>query len=238
MQVTRRKRCQTRTRPRKKACVYGVRVSGPIIYRYVGGNPLSGIDPKGLSCTAKGNLVSCTAPGGPTFTVPRPTGWPDEIAPGQSLYHSYNVQVPGSCANPSDLRQRIVNNPTPGSTPKPASSNGTPNDANPQWFEGFVIGLGAYGGDSRSPLNPVLSYTRIFDGQTIVVNVTQPGHTLFPGYVARVVDDRGGKATVNNFGEGLALAQSDFSPVAGLIKSTWKNQSQGLINQSSTCKCP
>ncbi len=34
MQVTRRKRCQTRTRPRKKACVYGVLVSGPILYNY------------------------------------------------------------------------------------------------------------------------------------------------------------------------------------------------------------
>ena len=49
MQVTRRKRCQTRTRPRKKGCVYGVRVSGATIFGYVEGNPLSWTDPEGLA---------------------------------------------------------------------------------------------------------------------------------------------------------------------------------------------
>jgi hypothetical protein len=48
MQVTRQKRCQTRTRPRKKACAYGARVSGPTIFGYVYGNPLSWSDPTGL----------------------------------------------------------------------------------------------------------------------------------------------------------------------------------------------
>ena len=48
MQVTRRNRCQTRTRPRKKACVYGVRVSRATIYSYVGGNPMTRTDPSGL----------------------------------------------------------------------------------------------------------------------------------------------------------------------------------------------
>ncbi|MEO8388949.1 RHS repeat-associated core domain-containing protein [Polaromonas sp.] len=34
MQVTRRKRCQTRTRPRKKGCVYGARVSGATVQTF------------------------------------------------------------------------------------------------------------------------------------------------------------------------------------------------------------
>lgn len=48
MQTLQRRRCQTRARSRKKGCVYGVRVSGPTIFSYVGGNPLSYTDPEGL----------------------------------------------------------------------------------------------------------------------------------------------------------------------------------------------
>ena len=49
MQTLRRNRCQTRTRPREKACVYGVRVSGATIFAYVWGNPLKWTDPLGLA---------------------------------------------------------------------------------------------------------------------------------------------------------------------------------------------
>ncbi len=48
MQTLRRNRCQTRTRPRKKACVYGVRVSGATIFAYVNAKPLVKVDPEGL----------------------------------------------------------------------------------------------------------------------------------------------------------------------------------------------
>lgn len=48
MQTLQRKRCQTRTRPRKIGCVYGAGVSGATIFAYVGGDPLSLTDPEGL----------------------------------------------------------------------------------------------------------------------------------------------------------------------------------------------
>ena len=49
MQTLQRRSCQTRARSRKKACVYGVRVSRATIFGYVGGNPLSYFDPLGLA---------------------------------------------------------------------------------------------------------------------------------------------------------------------------------------------
>ena len=48
MQTLQRRSCQTRTRLRKKGCVYGAGVSGATIFAYVGGNPLGLADPKGL----------------------------------------------------------------------------------------------------------------------------------------------------------------------------------------------
>ena len=65
MQTLQRKRCQTRTRPRKKACVYGVRVSGATIFGYVEGNPLSMTDPEGLVGIYNDGSVNVNAYPGP-----------------------------------------------------------------------------------------------------------------------------------------------------------------------------
>jgi hypothetical protein len=65
MQTLQRKRCQTRTRPRKKACVYGARVSGATIFAYVEGNPLSLFDPEGLVGIGGDGSVNVNAYPGP-----------------------------------------------------------------------------------------------------------------------------------------------------------------------------
>jgi hypothetical protein len=66
-------------------------------------------------------------------------------------------------------------------------------------------------------------------GNTVVVNVTLPGHPLFPGYVAREVC--GG--VVHNFGEGTSSLQSPSSPFANDINNVWIQQTQNLINNVS-----
>ena len=65
MQTLQRKRCQTRARSRKKACVYGVRVLRATIFTYVDGNPLGFSDPNGLQAVMPG-------PGGVPIPVPVP----------------------------------------------------------------------------------------------------------------------------------------------------------------------
>jgi hypothetical protein len=190
-------------------------------YSYVGGNPLSGIDPLGLDCIAVGNSVTCTPLGGHTVTFPRPPGWPEIINGNSENYHIYNTRVNADCINPADLRKAIADAPTPGS-PSPATPQGTANNATPYGLNAIVN-------------NPVLSYLM---SNGVVVNVTQPGHHLFPGYVQRAVEPVGNGSVVNNFGEGTGWLQSPSSPFAKVINGVWNGQTQGIINGlKKRCGC-
>jgi hypothetical protein len=81
-------------------------------------------------------------------------------------------------------------------------------------------------------LSPVLSYLRTdpATGAEFVVNVTQYGHPLFPGYVARIVTPVAGGAIVQNYGEGAGLLQNPGGLFADDINSIWLDQTQGIIN--------
>ena len=66
-----------------------------------------------------------------------------------------------------------------------------------------------------------------------MVNVTLPGHPLFPGYVVRYIDG----SQVMNYGEGEGALQGQLSQAIGLadqINGVWNGQTNGIINQ---CKC-
>jgi RHS repeat-associated protein len=96
-------------------------------YAYSGANPLSNFDPLGLYCTSGGGWTSCSYPGGSSFRLPTPQGgFPDINASYRALYHKYDVQRALGCADPQDVMQSIINNPTPGN-PNPASPDGTAN---------------------------------------------------------------------------------------------------------------
>jgi hypothetical protein len=62
-------------------------------YWYVGGNPLTAIDPSGLACVATGNTVRCQFADYPGFSFPRPSGWPDRIDDDQWWYHGHDIPI-------------------------------------------------------------------------------------------------------------------------------------------------
>jgi RHS repeat-associated protein len=191
-------------------------------YGYVSGNPVSRFDPRGLDCVASGGTVSCNVPGGPHISFPRPQGWPDYIGPNSFGYHDYNESMNTAGPSKKCLEDYIRNHPTPGS-PKPATPNGTYNDATPDYLSWYPGG------------SPVYSYSQMVGGQQVVVNVTQPGHPLFPGYVARTVDGGpNGSNVMNNFGEGTAFKQSGYNPLNSLINNVWQMANDAAFK---ACSC-
>jgi hypothetical protein len=199
------------------------------MYGYVMANPINYIDPRGQRCQTTGNSVTCQSPekGGPNITFPRPANnfgfsWPDTIertptGPG-SDYHSYDMKSGKTTCSSPDLMQNIITSPTPGLTATAATAGGTQNYATPPNVQMAIIG-GAAPFIGIGPaawgalhMNPIQSYivNDNLTGKQYAVNVTQPGHSLFPGYVARTVTDNGdGTRTLHNFGEGQGPLQSE-----------------------------
>jgi hypothetical protein len=157
--------------------------------------------------------------GGLEFRVPTPSGVPDSIGADNFLnfllYHKYDVQVPLGNADAKCVMQKLIDNPTPGN-PKPASSNGTRNDA--------VV---------FDHQNMVTSYltSDLNTGNPIVVNVADSGSAFPPGYVARTVSD----GVVHTYGEGLAWPQAISPLQAAGNWWYWKRQMQRFV-QECTCQ--
>jgi len=137
------------------------------------------------------------------------------------------------------LTQGLIDSPTPGS-PSPATPQGTLNDATPSVWSTLLSGL-ANAGNEGGPaidlgnISPVLSYltTDVNTGGSIVLNVTQPGHPLFPGVVARYVSQTEAGTVVNNVGEGASQLQAPSSLAANEISGVWQGQTQQIINNVS-----
>jgi RHS repeat-associated protein len=194
-------------------------------YVYVFGDPLNRFDFNGLFCTSGQTHTTCINPDGPSFTVPRQPGFPDTLGMGDDNpygYHRYHVERSIGCAPPDAVMKKLIQNPTPGK-PKPATPEGTPNNAVVLWQD-----------------NHVTSYLTkdLKTGDPIVVNITNPNSLFGPGYVARYVKD--GKA--HTAGEGANPMQSPkvtgrpFQDVANEV--LWGGQMKRLINEAAAeCGC-
>jgi hypothetical protein len=119
--------------------------------------------------------------------------------------------------NKKCIEDYIRDHPTPGS-PAAATPGGTANNASPSWVPSFMP-------------SPVTSYVTTYNGSQVIVNVTMPGHPLFPGYVARTVDSSG---LINNYGEGSGALQSSYSPFARPINNVWQGLTDDAIKH---CSC-
>lgn len=189
-----------------------------------------------VSCTSDGSTFSCTTPRGRSFSgVPAPANFPGLIAPGVRHYHEYGVSsAPGSSRE--KLMQGAIDKPTPGPGPlnQAASPQGTLNEATPG------AAYGAFLGGTRlpwgSPLSPVKSYLWKDDaGNPIVVNVTEPGHALAPGYVVHYIEETPEGPRIQTEGEGLSPWQAPEQPQwlrRQLSDDTWVPYQQRILDRS------
>jgi RHS repeat-associated protein len=209
-------------------------------YAYAANNPVDAVDPGGLACVTSGGTVHCSFPGGgPSVNFPAPEGWPASINANSPNYHAYDKQVDVGNRNPDCIRRQIAAKPTPGH-PSPATPGGTFNDATPSTAANLIDGLdyiSSFGNDSGGYANsPVYSYLTkdVKTGGQVIVNVTLPGHPLFPGYVARTVGQNGSDTVVHNYGEGTAALQNPWNPLSGPIDNVWEGQTRDL---AGGCGC-
>ena len=190
-----------------------------------------------VNCTSDGSTFSCTTPRGKSFAnVPAPPSFPARIASDVPNYHEYGVLSPPGTSG-DKLMQGAIDKPTPGppALNRPATPEGTSNEATAPsaLYNLFAAGTQMpYG----APTNPVKSYLwHDSDGKQIVVNVTEPGHSLAPGYVIHYVVETPEGPRIQTEGEGLSRWQAPGSPEwvqRQLSQGTWGPYQQGILNRS------
>lgn len=208
--------------------------SGCAVYAYVQNDPLNNTDPFGLDCLSSGGVTSCTT-SAYSVNFPTPKGWQD-FTSSSTNYHFYSTPANVGSANPATVQQWVANNPTPGH-PSPATPLGTLNDATP-----------VLGGVSPINISPVLSYTTTnqANGSPVTLNVTLPGHPLFPGIVVRQVGQTSNGTVINNYGEGTSALQSpttfegrEFGPdINGVWTGQVPSSSQEVPSSSQVSQSP
>lgn len=180
------------------------------------------------SCISAYGRLNCTTPLGRRIRpVPAPEGFAPRIDPDVPGYHEYNTPFGPVNIPEKRLMDNVIDYPTggPRSLNRRATPEGTVNEATPEPYYSMYWLL-SQGGRFRpgepfgTPLGRVKSYlTEDQDGRRVVMNVTLPGHPLFPGYVVRYVTSSGDGSTIQTEGEGLAWPQDPGGVVPEAIRN-------------------
>jgi RHS repeat-associated protein len=188
-------------------------IAGAGAYTYANNNPIGNFDADGRDCTTNGGITRCvTVFYDVSFAAQR--GFEDFTSSSEN-YHLYSTPAVTDKLSLADVRAGLIAHPTPGPWANAATATGTANDATP-WFGGVI----------PYSISPVVSFTltNALDGQPAVVNVTQRGHGLAPGIVVReAVPAAQGGVLIQSWGEGTAVAQAPWSPIANWLDGVWKD---------------
>ena len=210
-------------------------LQGGATARYLLDDPNAARETIPVKCTSDGSTFGCTTPRGKSFSnVPVPPNFPARIEQGVPNYHEYGVLSPPGGSS-EKLLQGVVDKPTPGPFNRPATSEGTLNEATtPSWL--YNLFLGGTRMPYGTPVNPVKSYLwQDSDGKPIVVNVTEPGHGLEPGYSIHYVVETPEGPRIQTEGEGLGYLQSPDRLEwlqKQLSTGTWAPYQQGILDRS------
>lgn len=190
----------------------------------------------GPECLVSDDSTTCTTQGGRTVTFPRGGLQPGtRFAPGESDYHSYNISDGPVRGDLSSITRGVINRPTR-ALPlfvRAASPEGPLNDATPPVGYPFGAALQTLRGRWPFSPGPVRSYlTRDQTGAEVVVNVTEPGHPLYPGVVIRYVTESSSGPIIRNEGTGRGWLQSPDGPArGGFNNQVWEGQAQEILDE-------
>ncbi|MFM9863977.1 MAG: RHS repeat-associated core domain-containing protein [Micropepsaceae bacterium] len=174
------------------------------LYAYVLHDPMNATDPSGKDCESTKGTTTCTT-ADYTVRFKTPAGFKDFKSTDKG-YHRTNEKVKARGNDKKTTEKFVKDHPTPGN-PKPATPEGTRNDATPCPLCGVV------------PENPVVSYSTTNEktGNPVVVNVTLPAHNLAPGIVVREVNETPDGSEINNYGEGTGWPQAQDNLVGQVL---------------------
>ncbi|MBY0318142.1 MAG: hypothetical protein K2X72_05410 [Reyranella sp.] len=192
-----------------------------------------------IRCESTVGEFGCTTPGGTSFgPLPAPKGFPATIGPESGSHHQYRYES-APFYNPKEVMRQAIERPTfgPSDRVSPATRQGTANEATPQPYHSIAEAVKAATGMHGFPVGPVKSHvTEDQHGNTVVVNVTEPGHVLFPGYVVHsIVKSDDGSYRLVTEGEGLGLLQSKHAPekLRDIInRQTWEGYQKEIVDRA------